>query len=100
MAEPALAVISNSKALLKDIQAAAQEVEGLKKERKAINQRIQAVREGLEAKGIDKKAFDDVMKYFAANLADRDGYEDSRKMVHEALSEIQEDLFTKKGDEE
>lgn len=88
-----LNALSNSKAMFKDIQTAAAEIMEHKKQRQSINSKIKAIREDMEAKGIDKVAFDDGMKYFEANKKAREGYDVSRQMVQEALAAAQEDLF-------
>lgn len=88
-----LHVISNSKALIKDIQDAAIRVEALKKERAQINKDIGAVRASMEAKGIDKEAFDDTMSMFAKAPKRREGYAEGCALVREALEEIQGQLL-------
>lgn len=87
-------VISNSKALKEDIQKAATKVLKLKEERRAINDKIKSVRSDLEAKGLDRKAFDMCLAYFEKNLAQREGFEESYKVVQDALAELEGDLFS------
>lgn len=94
-----LQVISNSKALIKDIQDAARRVEALKKQRGQINKDIAAVRASMEAKGVDKRAFDDTMALFASNRMEREGYAEGVALVREALEEIQGELFPSKKEE-
>lgn len=53
----------NIKGLIPDILAAFKLVDGLGKQRDAINQKVQAAREDLFAKGIPKEAFDLCIRY-------------------------------------
>lgn len=53
----------NIKGLNKDIEKAFSDIDTLAKDRDAINQKVQAVREDLYAKGIPKEAFDLARNY-------------------------------------
>ena len=68
-------------------RSAAAEIIKLKKSRKSINQKIQAIRDDVDAKGIDKKAFDDEMGYFEKNLREREGYDEGRELCRVAFAE-------------
>lgn len=89
----ALASISNSKGLKKDIQDAFRDIKDLKKQRGAINKKVQAKFAALEEKGIDKRAAQHIFALFEQNLAGQEGYLASRPIITEAIEEIQEELF-------
>lgn len=87
----------NIKGLHDDIRLAYEEIEQLKKERKAINDQIKAKREVMEAKGITKNAFDDAMAYINSTPEKREGYDTAYIIAREALGApvkgAQADLF-------
>lgn len=79
---------------MKKIQKAIGNVNKLKDDRKAINADIQAIREGLEALGIHKVAFDMAMRYLSWEPEKRQGFDLAYSLVREAGGlPIQADLF-------
>lgn len=80
-----------------DIRASKSRIDQWKKERKAINDKIKAERETMEAKGMTKNAFDDAMAYIDATPDKREGYDTAYIICREALGApvkgAQADLF-------
>lgn len=87
----------NIKGLHEDIRSSKERIDQWKKERKAINDKIKAERETMEAKGITKDAFDDAMSYVNSDADKREGYDTAYIIAREALGApvkgAQADLF-------
>ena len=75
----------NIEPLKQDISEGYQKVVGLREERKAINDKIQAIRTDLEAKGIAKPAFDMAMRYVLWDPDKRAGFDLAYSIAREAL---------------
>lgn len=93
---------SNISGLKKDISAAFASIREQKATRTSCNEEISALRAGLEAKGIKKKAFDMAMKVAEMDPDDREGFDIAYDICREALGtpyNAQGDLFseTKEG---
>lgn len=76
---------SNIEKLHKAIKEGADEVESLKEQRQSINDKIQAVRSNLEAKGIKKESFDMALRYMSWDEDKREGFDIAYGIVREAL---------------
>lgn len=84
----------NSDTLKKTIVECATLMAGIDSERKELNRRASDVREVLSDYGIDKEAFREAYGYYKKKMHERDGFDDSSKLCHEALSDPeQKDLF-------
>ncbi len=87
----------NIKGLHDEIRDGYEKIEKLKEERSAINAKIKAIREDMNAKGIVKDAFDAAMTY--ANMAPerREGFDTAYIIAREAVGlpvkGAQADLF-------
>lgn len=95
--EKVAAMGGNIKGLHEDIRASKERIDQWKKERKAINDKIKAERETMEAKGMTKDAFDDAMAYINSDADKREGYDTAYIICREALGApvkgAQADLF-------
>lgn len=84
----------NSDTLKKTIVECATLMAVIDSERKGLNRRASDVREVLFDYGIDKEAFKEAYGYYKKKNHERDGFDDSSKLCHEALSDPeQKDLF-------
>ncbi|MDD9905377.1 MAG: hypothetical protein OXT06_17550 [Rhodospirillaceae bacterium] len=78
----------------KAIEKAIKDVGGLAQDREAINQKVQAIREDLFAKGIPKEAFDLVQKYVEWPEDKKRNFDLAYAICREAVGDpIQRDLF-------
>lgn len=92
---------SNSKELKEFILKQAEEVVDIMSIRKACNKRYRDVREALKDKGVDTKAFDDVVAKIKKRPWEREGYDDSYTLCWDTLNTADTiDMFdfTKKDD--
>ena len=63
-------------------------------DRKGLNRRASDIRETLSDYGIDKEAFKEAYAYYKKKHHERDGFDDSSKLCHDALGDPkQKDLF-------
>lgn len=87
----------NIKGLHEDIKSSYDRICQWKKERKAINDKIKAERETMEAKGITKTAFDAAMHYIDMDADKREGFDTGYIIAREGLGApvkgAQADLF-------
>lgn len=90
-----LEVVSNSKGLMKDIVDSALKYNELEIERKALNDKMGAIRSDLEAKGIDKDAFKVVRSVYKKDPQKRASFKNSMAICYDAF-EDQKDLFDQK----
>lgn len=70
---------------LEAIRAAYGRIAALKDNRKSVQAQIQAEREGIEAMGLTKKAFDAVASYLAMDEDDRRDFDIGYKIIRQAL---------------
>lgn len=75
----------NMDKLKEDVKKGVDQIEGLKLDRTAINEKIAAVRSSLEAKGIKKEALDMAMKYMNWDDDKREGFDLAYSIVREAI---------------
>ena len=86
---------SNIEPTMEEIRKGHREVVALKEERKAINDKIAAVRSHLETLGIRKEAFDMALRYMTWDEDKRSGFDLAYSIVRESLGapvEAQGDL--------
>lgn len=76
----------NSKKLKDIIVNCAQEMAEIDGERKTLNRKAADIREVLVDHGVDKEAFKETYAYYKKKRHERDGYDESSKLCHEALS--------------
>lgn len=63
-------------------------------DRKGLNRRASDIRETLSDYGIDKEAFKEAYAYYKKKHHERDGFDESSKLCHDALGDPeQKDLF-------
>jgi len=87
---------SNMTPLEKEVSQAIDRIQDRKKDRSAINDDIAAIRSGLEAKGIRKKALDMGIMYLEMDERDREGFDLAYDIVRAAIGlqyKPQGDLF-------
>ncbi len=77
---------SNLTQLKRDAKEAVDKVQQLKLERTECNQAIAEVRASMEAKGINKAAFDMALRYMAWEPEKREGFDLAYQIVREAIS--------------
>lgn len=85
---------NNLSETMKKIQGAISNVRQLKNDRSSINEDIAAVREGLQALGIHKQAFDMALRYLDMDADKRQNFDLAYSLVREAGGlPLQADLF-------
>lgn len=67
------------------IRQCAFEMADIDAQRKVLNRRAADIREAIKNKGEDTDAFKDVYAYFKKRRHERDGYDESHKVIFEAL---------------
>jgi len=82
----------NSNGLKDIIVQSAKDMAEIDAQRKSLNRQAADIREVLVDNGIDKEAFKEAYSYFKKRRHERDGYDDSSKLCHDALAG-QGDLF-------
>lgn len=81
-----------------DIRDAVEKIGDFGKKRDAINQKVQAIREDLYAKGIPKEAFDLAQKYVEWPEDKKRNFDLAYAICRQAVGEpMQKDLFDKLG---
>ena len=95
----------NIDGLFEKIAEARDSIVDLKKKRGEINAEIKAKREGMEALGITKKAFDLALSHFESSPEQREGFDDAYILAREGMGlkvkGAQLDMFNKdKKDQE
>lgn len=82
---PAPQMGSNIGGVLDFVRNAKERVIELKKKRTEINAELKAIREGVEAKGVQKRAFDLALSYFESDPEQREGFDESYIIAREAM---------------
>jgi len=75
----------NISGLMEGIASARDKIIELKKKRGEINAEIKAVRESMEAKGVQKRAFDLALSYFESAPEQREGFDSSYLLAREGM---------------
>ena len=84
----------NSDKLKGVIVESASQMVVIDEERKGLNRRASDLREILSDDGIDKEAFKEAYAYYKKKRHERDGFDDSSKICHDAVSDPeQKDMF-------
>lgn len=86
--------LKNNPEVHKAIADGVARINALKEERRSINADIKAVREGLQARGLNRHALADAERFFNMDKTQRQGYDDSLAIARQALDlPIQPALF-------
>lgn len=75
----------NISGLLSSVAETRDKIIKLKAKRGEINSEIKALREGMEAKGVTKKAFDLALSYFESSPEQREGFDDGYLIAREGM---------------
>lgn len=95
------AVLSNSSEIQKFIYEMAEEYSDCDAISADQNERRQSIREKIKEKGISVKAFMHEYQYYKLQMYEKDGYDDGRRICHEALNKAKNgDLFSWKVEKE
>ena len=87
--------LSGCKTLVKKIESAGSNIDTWVLKRKEINDQIAAERAGLQAEGLNPKAFDAARAYMEMSPEQRENYDFSYAISRQVLGEpIQLDMFT------
>lgn len=94
-------ILSNSADIKNFIYEMAEQYSDCDEQSAKLNEERQEIRDRIKAKGISVKAFMHEYQYFKLAMYEKDGYDDGRRICHEALNKAKSgDLFAWKAEKE